>query len=286
MNDDLQANIILVIIIGLALYFFVWRKLGGHWTAELTLPNGHTYPYMIGDHIRSYRVGGEFNGINVVLPKQLPHIYLDSLRAGGRHVRFVIGPAQRIDLEGNFGRDYQVFVPKGHETVALSILSPDVMSTLQRYATAFDVEVFGDQVRVISNKRVSNNKALQEALLAVALKVTAEIDHRLASWNRSGSLASHEQDLHMYPGAGFRMFGRYVTYWVIGWTVYWLFACIGLAMAAVAVLIDPEQSRGLGIFLLSLFAVIFALTVTVTVRRWRTDSFYSKRGWGIKGRKR
>lgn len=279
------ANIIFIVAIAFVLYFFVWRKRGRRWADELTLPNGHTYPYVMGDCIRSYRIGGEFNGINVVLPKQLPHIYLDSLRYGGRRVQFVIDPSQRIDLEGDFGKDYQVFVPKGYETVALSILSPDVMLTLQQNATAFDVEVFGDQVRVISNKRVGNNKMRQDALLVVALKVIEEIDHRLVSWNKSGSLASYKQDLRMYPGAGYRLFGRYVTYWFIGWTVYWFFACSGLMFESIVLLLGPETWRGWGIFMSLLFVVVFTLTLTLTIWRWRADSFYSKRGWTAKLRK-
>src|SRR5687767_8264870 len=251
MNENLPSIVITLVLGGLAAYFYLRRILARQWTGELTLPNGHAYPYAMGDFMRLYRTGGgQFHGISIVLPKEMPHIYLDSLRGGGRHARFVIDPSQLVELEGNFSRDFHVFVPRKHEAIALSILSPDVMVTLQKHATAFDIEIYGDQVRIISNKQVSHNKGLQDALLVVALKVMGEIDHRLVSWSRSGSLAAREQDLLMYPGAGVRIYGRYVTYWAIGWTLYWFFACAGLSVAAIAVLIDPKQPRKLGIFLL------------------------------------
>jgi hypothetical protein len=209
------------------------------------------------------------------------------LRGGGRHVRFVIDPSQRIVLEGDFGKDYQVFVPKGHETTALSILSSDVMFTLQQYATAFDVEIYGDQVRVISNKRVSRNKKLQEALLAVALKVTEEVDHRLASWSRSGSLAAQKQDLHMYPGSGFRVPAvRPVCNILVRRPDGLLAFCQRrLSNSCRSGIARSGAAAQLGIFLLSLFGVIFGLTVFVTWRRWHSDSFRSRRGWGDKEHK-
>jgi hypothetical protein len=285
MTGDLILSLGMVAAIAVSFYLYVQRHRTKQWSGELTLPNGHTYLYVLGDYMRLYKSGGEYHGIAVVLPKEMPHIYLDSMHAG-RHVRFIIDPSQRLKLEGNFDTDFWVFAPKQHEAVALSILSPDVMVTLQRYATAFDVEVFGDQVRVISAKHVTHNKELQEALVHVAMKVMIEIDHRLASWGRSGSLAARDQDLHMYPTAGLRLFGRYATYWFIGWTIYWVLACFGLGVGAAVAVAHPELPRELRIFLPVLFGVILILCIGVTHRRWRTESFRTRRGWKYSDEKR
>jgi hypothetical protein len=265
------------ILAGLIGYGYVRTLFAKRETHAMELPYGHTYTYVIGDYQRLYGSRGYFHGIDVILPAELPHIYLDSLQGGGHQVRFIIDPAQRIQLEGDFKRYYNVFVPQAHAAIALSILSPDVMVALEDYATAFDVEIYGNHLRIICNRPVAHSRTLQDKLLYVALKLMAEIDHRLSSWSDADSRAAHDQDLRIYPARGVRLYGRYVTYAYFGWLVYWALVCVGLLAGGVIALLDPAISRRLGVGLLAAFGVVFGVLVVYTRRNWRAARFRSRK---------
>ncbi len=103
-----------------------------------TLPDGHTYTFSIGDNLQRFRshygLSPTFYGMTITLPKQFPHLYLDSSKGGGRQMRYSISSSQRISLEGDFDKYFRLYAAHGAETLALSIITPDVMEALMSVA--------------------------------------------------------------------------------------------------------------------------------------------------------
>jgi hypothetical protein len=232
----METLLTFVLLVGVTYYIF--RPKPNPIPGALETSTGRTYPYILGNRLDLHGRSGEFNGIDIALPKEMPHIYLDSLKGGGRQLNFIIDKSQKIALEGNFYRSYQVFVPRKYESIALSILTPDVMQTLQQYAGQFDVEIYGSFLRVITNKRVLKNAEIQGKLLIAASQVLEEIDHRLQSWTQTNSLAAIDQDLLIYPYRGFRLFGRSFTYDAFFVSVYWSMISVCVFLATWATLGD------------------------------------------------
>lgn len=249
--------------------------LAGQRAEELTLPNGRTYTYLIGDYMRSYGSRGTFHGIDVSLPKEMPHIYLDSLRGGGRRLQYVIDPSQQIVLEGNFNKDYQVYVPQKYEALALSILTPDVMAVLQDHATAFDVEIYGSHVRVITNRRALPRPKLQAAALQVATKIMEEVDHRLQSWSKADSLNAVHTELLVYPERGLRLFGRSFSLQFLAWLMYWLLITGTFGLAGWIAYYHTDL-KFLGIGLMALFVALFVVFTLMTRKGAKKTRFGSR----------
>jgi hypothetical protein len=219
--------------LGLILYAVVHEPKENAVGSIVSFRTGYKYQFKIGDYMESYPMYGRFHGLDLLLPIEMPHIYLDNLKKGGHAVNAVFDASQRIKLEGDFSEFFNVLVPKNYEAVALSILSPDVMETLQKHATDFDVEIYGDHLRIISNRMVSKDTELQAKLLEVANKILKEIEDRQRSWSKTNTLQSIDQDLHIYPNPGLRIFGRYVTRSRILISLFWLMCTMPFIMIVV-----------------------------------------------------
>src|SRR5690606_8930604 len=126
-------------------------------------------------------------------------MYLDSHKDDKfRGPTYAIDASNRLSLEGNFDRHFQVFAPKGYEVLALSILSPDVMQTLIQSAERYDIEIFGSHLRIISMSRIFGNTEKEKDVMAVAQKVLHEVDHRLRSWSKADSENAHRMLLRLH----------------------------------------------------------------------------------------
>ena len=148
----------------------------------ITMDSGAKYPYVIGNYLVSET--SSFNGLEVTLPYSLTNFYLDSHKDSRRR-----GPAalydksQMISLEGNFDKYFQLFAPANSSTLVLSILSPDVMQTLIGASKRYDVELSGQQLRIITLDKTSN--LVSEPLLKAAKAIITELDHRALSWKQN-----------------------------------------------------------------------------------------------------
>jgi hypothetical protein len=190
----------------------------------LSGPNGTKYAYALGNYLASETA--TFHGIDITLPAPLTNLYLDSHKDSHRR-----GPGQLFDakqklaLEGNFGRYFQLFVPQGTEVQALSIISPDVMQTLINASGRYDVELYDDHLRLISLNKVYGEPAFETDILEAAQAVLAQIAERQRSWQPS------EQPLPQLSyrkGGTFKVRSLYVRRSRI-------FLTIGLLLAAVVI---------------------------------------------------
>lgn len=79
--------------------------------------------------------------------KEYPHIFLDS-RSNGTAGRYQ--SSQRVQLEGNFNKYFDLFMPEGSGAGSLTVLSPDVMQTLVDQVQPFDVEIDKNSLSLIT----------------------------------------------------------------------------------------------------------------------------------------
>lgn len=218
---NVLANLLMYVLLGFIFYRIFRRPKERAIESAVTFRN-QQYDFVVGNNISSYPAYGMFNGLDMALPIDMPHIYLDSLKSGGLSVEAIFDSSQRLALEGDFGQYFAVFVPVAYKDLALSVLTPDVMEVLERYASQFDVELYGTHLRIISNRTVINNAARQTELLEVAEKITKELEERVRSWTASNDIQSFDADLIVYPRRGIRIFGRYMT-WIRFWlSIFWL----------------------------------------------------------------
>jgi len=124
-------------------------------------------------------------GINVKLPVFLPNIIVDSHHndKNGKSMVFSANNSQRLELEGDFYKDYGIYAPKGYERTALQLLSPDVMALLQDKAEKFDLEVFGPQLNILCRQNPLTNPALAQNLVDIATKIIAKSNNMMQQWD-------------------------------------------------------------------------------------------------------
>jgi hypothetical protein len=82
------------------------------------------------------------------LDRQLPHIVLQRRRGAMLYA----GDGPEFELEGDFGRHFELHVPEGYERDALYVLTPDVMQVLIDEAADQRVEIVDDYLFVFGDR--------------------------------------------------------------------------------------------------------------------------------------
>ena len=159
-------------------YVFVWftkpRFIKGQITGSKL--QFSPYEYIMGNNIFD---GASGHGIQVLLPKYLPEIYIDSHNDGRSNTAIsYITKGQKLMLEGNFNDYFQVFCAPAATNMVLTILTPDVMAVLIDASEKYDVRLRGRMLQIflmasfrISKKTGSNFKWAE--------KLVAELDHKM-----------------------------------------------------------------------------------------------------------
>jgi hypothetical protein len=185
------AIFILALVIGVVLWSVpLAEKFRGSVIPGIMRVEKRSYEYQLGDQILRYGGAAVFSGIQLTLPQKLPHIFLDA-HANDKLAQpkeFVFDEQNRVSLEGDFDTYFQAYAPAEHKTLALSILTPDVLQTVIKYGKKYDIEIMEDKVRLIipgDGVRVSRTEQLQHDLLDAAQQLMQEVDHRLQSWQES-----------------------------------------------------------------------------------------------------
>lgn len=124
--------------------------------------------------------------VRLKLPRKLPHMVLDSRKENS----FMMGDIARgldkdqvLELEGDFGNYFTLYVPKSYEQDALYIFTPDVMQALVDAPHWHDSEIVDDDFYLYTMKKLNlRDPAGIEELLSLAERVTAEIDKQAATY--------------------------------------------------------------------------------------------------------
>ncbi|WP_378148564.1 hypothetical protein ACFJGV_09325 [Cnuibacter sp. UC19_7] len=117
------------------------------------------------------------------LPTALPNILLQSEDGPARPLTLSGVPrdSQRLSLEGDFDRYFQLYCPEGYERDALYLFTPDVMARLVENVRGLDVEIVDDWMLLLSIRDLVTDRA--DRWLALAAAVDA-LDDRIERWGR------------------------------------------------------------------------------------------------------
>lgn len=88
--------------------------------------------------------------MEIVLPRVLPHMVIDSLVEqgdfGSSTLPIVFDSSQRIALEGDFHEYFSLYAPDTYGVSALTIIAPDAMEALMRHAALCDIEIIDNRL--------------------------------------------------------------------------------------------------------------------------------------------
>ncbi|KAB1664067.1 hypothetical protein [Pseudoclavibacter sp. CFCC 13611] len=127
---------------------------------------------------------GQFGGIcEVHTSVSLPNVLLRRRRRGWPAFSSFLAPAQtqRLSLEGDFDRHFDLYCPSGYERDALYLMTPDVMAWLVDDVHGFDVELIDDRVVLRSKYDVVTRDPATWVRLSGAISV---LERRVRRWER------------------------------------------------------------------------------------------------------
>jgi hypothetical protein len=123
--------------------------------------------------------------IRVTLPKVFPQMVLDSNKNDRGHTSSIpttIEPDQLLTLEGSFQNYFDFYAPTGVQVNTLTVLSPNFMQILMDGASTFDVELYGNELILVTRECIYDPAVMTQALQALEAQLTY-LDRLLASWN-------------------------------------------------------------------------------------------------------
>ncbi|BDZ39984.1 hypothetical protein [Microbacterium suwonense] len=105
--------------------------------------------------------------VAVKLDVPLPNIVLDALgnNALGTNLPTSFSRDQRLSLEGDFDRYFTLYCPRGYETDALYLFTPDIMARFIDHAAQLDVEIVDDWMFLYMQRPASTTDAATWAWL-------------------------------------------------------------------------------------------------------------------------
>ena len=125
-----------------------------------------------------------FGGLcEVELATELPHLWLRSTRHRAPAFSAYTAPdrSQRLSLEGDFDRYFELYCPQGYERDALYLFTPDVMAWLIDDVSGFDVELIDRRLVLRSRGDLVTRDPEDWARLAEALQAVRQ---RIVQWER------------------------------------------------------------------------------------------------------
>lgn len=121
--------------------------------------------------------------VAVKLDVPLPNIVLDALGNNGLGGSIATGfrRDQRLSLEGDFDRYFELFCPEGYEEDALYLFTPDVMARFIDHAAELDVEIVDDWLFLYTRRAAST---LDPATWAWLFGAVGALLAKLEQWAR------------------------------------------------------------------------------------------------------
>ncbi len=122
--------------------------------------------------------------VAVHLSTPLPHIVLDALGNNalfGSNLPASFDKEQHLSLEGDFDRFFSLYCPRGYESDALYLFTPDIMARFIDNAAALDVEIVDDWLFLYAKRDFST---LDPATWAWLFAAVAALLDKFAQWER------------------------------------------------------------------------------------------------------
>jgi hypothetical protein len=140
----------------------------------------HQYIVHAGEHATTHHWGY----VAITLDIALPHIVLDAVGNNsilGSSMPTSFGPAQRLSLEGDFDRYFELYSPEGYERDALYLFSPDVMARFVDNAVMFDVEIVDNTLFLYTGPAVVT---LSPSMWEWLFDTVTALNAKIARWER------------------------------------------------------------------------------------------------------
>ncbi|MCL1876794.1 hypothetical protein FWF74_02065 [Candidatus Saccharibacteria bacterium] len=148
------------------------------------------YEYTIGHgkNSRTYHMGFTC----VKLSHKVPHLLLNS-KQNTFFLNHSDYKVQKLQLEGDFAKVFDLFCPPNYHVDALQIFTPDVMAVLMEYGRAYDYEFIDNEVYIYSSYRMSSDpENYIRSIVDLAERLTPKLNKQAAIY----------RDIHV--GAGVR----------------------------------------------------------------------------------
>lgn len=153
-----------------------------------------------GDYKSNWYIGF----VELTLPRALPNIVLDA-KANNNALKLTNLPkqflgAQRLELEGGFGRYFTLFCPQGKERDALYIFTPDVMRTIiDEVQGQYDIEITEDKLYIYSNQPFDITSESYRKLYTMVYHINEQISKQARSYTAT-TVARQSLGLVDYDG--------------------------------------------------------------------------------------
>ena len=169
------------------------------------------YQYTTGSGKNSHTY--HFGVAKMKLNKKFPHILLDNKRDGSLG-SFEFNRSQKLELEGDFNKYFNVFGPKEYEIEVLQVLNPAVMQTLLAMPEPVDIEIIGHDL-YIYNKGNHRKKETMQSLFTAIEQVSASAKRVQKSFKMADQIGDNKPVLKrsVWPVYVFiLMFFAYLAY--------------------------------------------------------------------------
>ncbi|HUC20972.1 MAG TPA: hypothetical protein VMR98_05800, partial [Candidatus Polarisedimenticolaceae bacterium] len=137
--------------------------LSGSYEGQRFITGNHYFDNHAGGRINTY----DYGFIGVELPRSLPQILLRSKR---KAMEFTANfkSDQVLQLEGDFGKYFILYCPKGYEQDALYVLTPDLMQLLISHGSNFDIEITGNSIFFYHHPFTVDQRQAEEIFAVIA----------------------------------------------------------------------------------------------------------------------
>ncbi|HEX5797289.1 MAG TPA: hypothetical protein VFX86_02775 [Candidatus Saccharimonadales bacterium] len=244
----------------------------GHSKKETRIISGELYslPMKISDY--EYATGHGKNRtdyqirvMRLTLPRHLPHMVIDceveSDSNGYSSLPITFDRSQKIELEGDFHKYFNLYVPDKYAVSALSIIAPDAMEALMRMKALCDIEIVENQIYFYWPDTEAKREKYENAFATVG-EVMSEIGGKL----KSGDIFAHETQAQLHVGDAknpIKLKKSSILSWLKSKNAIGLYGVI--AMVGLLTFMDSSNAETFGnqaaFFLLISLAVIVILTL-------------------------
>jgi hypothetical protein len=200
----------------------------------------------------------------IKLPRVLPQFVIDSQIEAVLPILF--DKSQKIELEGDFHKYFDLYAPDTYGVSALTLLAPDVMEVLLEYAARCDIEVVQDKLLFYWGLTDLNRQQYEQAFIT-ANAVVKKLGDKLTKADIFSTTA--QAKVHANPiGSGVRLKRSKVSILVI----------LGIVLYVGAKILEHTQFAALGIAGVALLWVVFIGWIVISVfRQARLKQEYSNR---------
>ncbi len=147
-----------------------------------------------------------YTGIIVVkLPRRLPNIIFDNKSDNFLGISSLgnatPSSSQKVQLEGDFNKYFDVYVPKDYERDMLYFLTPELMQLLIEEGKEYDIEVIGDELYIYNNGMEFNfnDKDEFKSIFKLIESIGSEFSENTDSYKHQVSVAQSASVVNADP---------------------------------------------------------------------------------------